>query len=314
MNALKQIIKNQKLKYSIILPFLFTLLLVLPTTASAAPEDQKVYDNYDLFTDTEEVELEDTLNSYGEDGKVDIVVITADNLGNRSKNDYLEDFYDEMELGYDTIYGDTVLLLIYMNPDDRSVEIQGYKKAESYINSERIEYIIDAIYPYLKSGDYLEAVKEYGKQVSTYMNTPLPSNPQNNNGSSSGNSGNSGGGNSSYNKGNSYNNSYSQNSNNSRVDNLIINPLFQLGVSLIIGIVTVGIMAAGAGGRITTHSRTYLDAGHSHVTKSFDNYIRTTTTRVKKPSNNDNNHTGGSSGGGGVSSGGHSHSSGGRGF
>lgn len=298
MNTFKQIIKNN----SIILPFLLTLLLLFPINVSAAPEDQKVYDDYDLFTDTEEVELEDTLNSYGKEGKVDIVVITTDDLGNRTKNDYLEDFYDEMKLGYDTIYGDTVLLLIYMNPSDRSVEIQGYKNAESYINSERIEYIIDAIYPYLKSGDYYEAVKEYGKQVSTYMNTPLPSISQNNNG-------NSGGGNSSYNKGDSYNNSYPQNSSNSRVDNLIINPLFQLGISLIIGIVAVGIMAAGAGGRITTHSRTYLDAGHSHVTKSYDNYIRTTTTRIKKPSNNNNNHTGG-----GVSSGGHSHSSGGRGF
>jgi uncharacterized protein len=141
------------------------------------------------------------------------------------------------------------------------------------------------------------------------MNTPLPSTSQNNNGSS----GNSGGSNS-YNSGNSYNNSNSQNNSYSRVDNLITNPLFQLGISLVIGIVTVCIMATGAGGRITTNNRTYLDAGRSRVTKSYDNYIRTTTTRVKKPENNNNNHTGGSSGGGGVSSGGHSHSGGGRGF
>jgi uncharacterized protein len=309
MNNFKQIKNKNILKYSIVLPFLFTLFFILPTKVSAAPEDQKVYDDYDLFTDEEEMELEDTLNSYGEEGEVDIVVITTDDLGNRSKQLYLEDFYDEMGLGYDTTFGDTVLLLIYMNPSDRSVEIQGYKNAEYYINGERIEYIIDAIYPYLKSGDYYEAVKEYGVQVSTYMNTPLPSTSQNNNGSS----GNSGGSNS-YNSGNSYNNSNSQNNSYSRVDNLITNPLFQLGISLVIGIVTVCIMATGAGGRITTNNRTYLDAGRSRVTKSYDNYIRTTTTRVKKPENNNNNHTGGSSGGGGVSSGGHSHSGGGRGF
>lgn len=313
MNHIKQIPNKNIIIYSILLSFLFTLFFILPTKVHAAPEDQKVYDDYDLFTDEEELELEDTLNSYGVEGEVDIVVITTDDLGNRSKKVYLEEFYDEMGLGYDTTFGDTVLLLIYMNPEDRSVEIQGYKNAEDYINNERIEYIIDAIYPYLKSGDYFEAVKEYGKQVSTYMNTPLPSN-HNNGGSSS----NSNGGNNSYNGGNSSyngggNNSYSQNSNS--VDNLIINPLFQLGVSIVIGIITVCIMAAGAGGRITTHSRTYLDAGKSRVTRSYDNYIRTTTTRVKKPENNNNNHTGGSSGGGGgVSSGGHSHSGGGRGF
>ena len=305
MNTMKPLINNNFIRCSLLPLFLITLLVMLPTKVSAAPEDQKVYDNFDLFTDEEEIELENTLNSYGEEGEVDIVVITADDLGNRSKKVYLEDFYDEMELGYDTIYGDTVLLLIYMNPSDRSVEIQGYKNAEYYINNQRIEYIIDAIYPYLKSGDYFEAVKEYGKQVATYMNTPLPTIPPNNSGSSGNTSGNN----------NYYNNGYSQTDSNSHVDNLIINPLFQLGLSLVIGIVTVCIMAAGAGGRITTNNRTYLDAGQSRVTRSYDNYIRTTTTRVKKPSNDNNNHTGGSSGGGGgVSSGGHSHSGGGRGF
>lgn len=303
MNHMKHIPSKNILKHSILLSLLFTLFFMLPTKVYAAPEDQKVYDDFDLFTDEEEIELENTLNSYGEEGEVDIVVITTDNLGNRSKKVYLEDFYDEKALGYDTTFGDTVLLLIYMNPSDRSVEIQGYKNAEYYVNNQRIEYIIDAIYPYLKSGDYFEAVKEYGKQVSTYMNTPLPS--TSNNGSS-----NSNGSNNYYNKGDSHN--YSQNTN--RVDNLIINPLFQLGVSIVIGIVTVCIMATGAGGRVTTHSRTYLDAGKSRVTRSYDNYIRTTTTRVKKPENNNNNHVGGSSGGGGVSSGGHSHSGGGRGF
>jgi uncharacterized protein len=139
MNNFKQIKNKNILKYSIVLPFLFTLFFILPTKVSAAPEDQKVYDDYDLFTDEEEMELEDTLNSYGEEGEVDIVVITTDDLGNRSKQLYLEDFYDEMGLGYDTTFGDTVLLLIYMNPSDRSVEIQGYKNAEYYINGERIE-------------------------------------------------------------------------------------------------------------------------------------------------------------------------------
>jgi uncharacterized protein len=95
-------------------------------------------------------------------------------------------------------------------------------------------------------------------------------------------------------------------------DNIFYNTFFQLGIAVIIGAVTVGIMAAGSGGRVTVSNRTYLDEGNSGVTASRDDYIRTTTTRVKKPDNN--NDAGRSSGGGGISSGGHSHSGGSRGF
>lgn len=85
---------------------------------------------------------------------------------------------------------------------------------------------------------------------------------------------------------------------------IYFNPLLQLGVALIIGIIVVAVMAFNAGGRITVGGGTYLDSNHSGLIGRRDDYIRTHVTRIRKPQNN------GGGGGGGISAGGLSHSSG----
>lgn len=290
-----------------ILLVLFTLLLVLfilpPTylyAAKAEEETSKVYDYFDLFDEGEERYLEDILASYSEEGKVDIIVITTDDLEAKSKQVYMEDFYDLHAPGYDEEYGDTVLLMLYMNPDDRSVEIQGYKEAEYYINNQVIEDILDGIFPYLADGEYVEALEKYAELVSAYMNaevkpekSPHPKEDYE------------------YFPDSSYN-EYTPPAN--EADKILTNPLFQLVAALILGGITVGIMASNSGGKITTNNRTYLNANNSSIVAHYDNYIRTTTTKTRKPQNTNNNSGGGGHTRSGTSSGGHSHSGGGRKF
>lgn len=284
----------------------FTVLFVLSTfstlTAFAAPEDQKVYDNYGLFTETEVTDLENDFREYGEEGQVDIVVVTTDDLEGKTRKQYLEDFYDQYGFGYNQDFGDAVLILINMNSDDRGVEIQGYGDAELYVNNDRIEYILDDIVPLLSNAEYYNAMVEFAKQVSYYMD-------EENGVNASPTYGVEGSGDyygeASYDGPSDY---YGQ----EKVTDIFYNPLFQIGLSLVIGAVVVLIMALQSGGKVTVHNRTYLDDQHSGVVANRDDYIRTTVTRVKKPSNNDGG--GRSSGGGGVSSGGSSHSGGGRGF
>ena len=289
--------------YPHVLLTLFILLsLFLPFIQSikvnASIDSPKVYDYYQLFSDNELEELEDLLNLYTTEGKVDIVVITTDNLDGKSKQTYMEDFYDNASLGYDKEFGDAVLLMLYMNPNDRSVEIQGYENSRFYITNERIENILDEIVPYLANGDYIKAIEEYAKLVAQYMNQEAPTPSKNNN-----------------NYNNNYNNAPNSNQNTKRVsnssDDILRNPLVQLVASLILSGIVVAIMAYNSSGRITTNNRTYLNDNKSSVTGHHDIYLRTTVSRVRKPQNNDNNggHTGG-----GTSSGGHSHSGGGRSF
>jgi uncharacterized protein len=285
---------------------IFTCILLLTPLFAldvyASPEDQKVYDFSGLFSDQEVSELEGIFKKYGVEGLIDIVAITVDSLDSITRKKYLEDFYDEYGFGYDKEFGDAVLLLINMDPADRGVEIQGYGMAEYYVNNDRIEYMLDDITELLKSGDYYEAMEEYAKQAAYYMNQEKGVKVEPATGDQ--NTGN-GYGESSYDGPSDY---YGE-----KEDNIFYNTLVQLGIALAIGGISVGVMAANSGGRITVHNRTYLNEGTSGVVDSRDDYIRTTTTKVRKPQNN-NNGGGRSSGGGGISSGGNSHSGGGRGF
>lgn len=304
-------IKNYSKSLLSFLSILTVLLLLFSLSFSAAlrvkaSEDnskQYVYDNYGLFTEEELKDLTDTCIQYSTEGKADIIMITAD-LGGMDPTGYMEDFYDEMKFGYDKEFGDTVMMLVNMEEGNRGVYIQGYGRAEYYVNNDRIEYMLDDITPMLGDGAYKKAFTEFSKQAAYYMTeekgvkeTPASGAPDSGNYY----------GESSYDGPSNY---YGQ-----EKDNPFYNTFVQLGIALVIGAAAVGIMAAGSGGRITVRGRDYLDAGHSGVLESRDDYLRTTTTRVKKPTTDTNNGGGGrSSGGGGVSSGGHSHSGGGRSF
>ncbi len=283
------------------------------TQAETGTENQKQYlfDNYGLFTEKEADSLKAACIEYSEEAKADIIMITTSTLDGKTAQKYMEDFYDEMGFGYDKEYGDTVMLLVNMEENNRWVEIQGYGQAEYYVNNDRIEYMLDDISEILKNGEYKDAFLEFAKQAAYYMNeskgvkeTPA-SGTSNGSTDSSGSTGSGNYGESSYNGPSNY---YGE-----KEENPLYNTVVQLVIALIIGGVSVGVMAANSGGRMTAQGRTYLDEGRSGLTDHRDDYLRTTTTRVKKPTNDDNS-GGRSSGGGGVSSGGHSHSGGGRSF
>lgn len=289
--------------FMVFLPAL-CLFALIPYTASASETGSKqyVYDNYGLFTAEEVKDLTDTCIEYSEEAKADIIMITTGDLGGKSPTVYMEDFYDEKAFGYEEEEGSAVLMLVNMEDGNRGVYIQGYGQSEYYVNNDRIEYMLDDITPLLGDAKYQNAFVEFAKQAAYYMNeeqgvkeTPASG------GSDSGNYY----GESSYDGSSNY---YGQ-----EKENLFYNIFVQLGIALIIGAVSVGIMAASSGGRMTAQGRDYLDEGHSGVTESRDDYLRTTTTRIKKPTQNTNS-GGRSSGGGGISSGGNSHSGGGRSF
>lgn len=293
----------------VLFTIIFTLSLLSPlasSTALAAADTQKVYDYYGYFTQEEMKNLEEICAEYGEKGKIDIVMIIADGLGGKTPTKYMEDFYDEMGFGYDQEFGDTSMILINLEKDNRWVEIQSYGQAQYYINNDRTEYILDDVADILKNQKYYDALEEFAKQAAYYMKeekgVKIPSSTDTGSGSSDSVTGDYG--NESYDGDSDY---YGE-----KEENILYNTWAQLVIALVIGGVTVGVMAATSGGSVTVNNGTYLDAGNSSVVASRDDYIRTTTTRVMKPQNNNNGPR--SSGGGGVSSGGHSHSGGGRSF
>lgn len=282
--------------------FILLSAVVISTgnTFMAQAKDQKVHDNYGYFSSSALNSLEEICEVYGEEGKVDIVMLLQDGLEGKTPKVYIEDFYDQHEYGYDKAQGDTVIILLNLEDNNRSVTIQGYGNAKYYINNDRTEHILDDLEPDLKSGNYYDALALFAKESAYYMKEEKGVNVSPATGS--GNYGES-----SYDGPSNY---YGE-----KDENILYNTWVQLAAALVVGGITIAIMIGNSGGRITTNNRTYLNESNSGLTSHRDDYIRTTTTRVKKPQNNNNGGGGGrSSGGGGVSSGGHSHSGGSRSF
>lgn len=255
----------------LIIAFITSLFLPMETKASAGT----VYlnDTIGLLSPSEASEVSALLEKYSNKSGSDIVILTTDTPTTRSEDKtYVEDYFDAQ---YDAglLKEDATIFLIDMNT--RFTVIQGYGSNEQLINDDNIEYILDAVTPYLSSADYLNACKEFAKGVAFYLESP------------------------------SYEYGHRP---------IYFNIFFQAGIALIIGAVAVAIMAYQSGGTMTTNNHTYLDESHSGVVAKRDMYIRTSVSKVRKPQSNGGSSGGRSSGGGGVSSGGHSHSGGGRGF
>lgn len=275
------------------------ILPVHPAEASAptgTPQalKQLILDEAALLTKQEKKELNALANQYSAKWETDIMVVTTDSPDAYDVMEMTQDFYDTEAPGYDKKHGNTVILLINMT--QRQFYVAGFYKGEEYVDNSRADEIVQWITPAMAQGDYRLAVQQYLDQVDQYMGTE-PYTPDYSTGSGS-SSGITGGSSDYYSSDN-----HSGGRPGVDPDSLLLNPLVQLGASVLIGALIVFTMVHRSGGRITINARTYQNDTTSGVLRREDNYLRTTRTSRKIESNNNR-----SGGGGGTTSGGHSHS------
>ncbi len=262
---------------------------------------QHIYDEAGLLSTSDKEDLEQKCIDSGNAAGVEIMILTHNDPNALYAEDYIEDFEDQQPAG------DRVYLLVDMS--NRVVFMEGYGAAETYIHSKRIDKIIEEITPYLSEGNYYDAFSIYIDRSAGYMGDDSEINtdhdysvgtPQNDNPNAP-----------YYDE--TYPDDYGTTQNTAK--DLATNIWVQLLAAIVIGIITVSIMALRSGGRMTAGGATYMDQNQSGLIGRRDDYIRTQVTRVPKPKDNPNNHAGGgfNAGGfrGGVSMGGRSHSSGG---
>ncbi|MGO4889901.1 TPM domain-containing protein [Anaerobacillus sp. MEB173] len=274
---------RRKLSASMLLIFLMFSFIQSQIVAST---EQKVYDFAELLTAQQRDEVERLADLYSEQSEVDIIILTTAQTDGRDIEKYMQDFYDEMGLGYNQPFGDTVILTIDM--ENREVYVAGFYKGMEYIDNDRAHVIRESITPYLSNGDFFSAITTYIELTNEYMGIEPEVHEDNQIPISPGND-----------------QIYVQPGVKS--ENLFYQLWFQIFVSIFVGGVSVGVMAYRSTGRKTTTARTYLDDSNSAVTSSRDTFVRTTVTKRKKPSSNNNN-SGGGGFGGGMTGGGHSHS------
>ncbi len=246
-------------------------ILLVAVVLSAFTENQKVYDQAGLLTETQCSALQQESLRIAKEKEVDIVIVTTDDTDGKSTVEYADDFFDYNDFGYDKPRGTGILYLIDMAHRRAWISTSG--GAITYFTDKRISNITSDIQPYLKEGDYYESCNVFLEYVAKYMGD-LPH------------------------ESNLYD--YEGNTKGFRFSVGLL--LISLFISAAVAGIVVFIMIHNAGGKVTVNSRTYLNPRNVRINRESEMFThKTQTSRTISDS---------SSGGGGGASSTHSGSSG----
>lgn len=134
--------------------FIVLLFLTLCVTASAKASNYYMVDNAGLLNENQSAELEDRLKEVSADHSIDIVILTVNDIGEKSPINYACDFYDTNGYGYGSTK-DGVILLISMA--DRDMAMSGTDKGADIFTDSIIDDIMDEIASDLGDADYYDA-------------------------------------------------------------------------------------------------------------------------------------------------------------
>lgn len=135
---------------------------------------ERVYDNADVLTDTEEQKLREYIAKSEKKYGIDIVLVTI-NEEVESQGDWetvmcsiAEDFYDDNSFGYNQVSGDGVLLLDNWYEDENGSQkgswLSACGKLEYSLDDYDIGTIYDEVYRYVDSNPY-KAYRAYVTSV-----------------------------------------------------------------------------------------------------------------------------------------------------
>ena len=144
----------------ILLTAILLLLCCLAFSAHAAVD--RLADDADLLSASEQAALRQRLDALSAKYSVDVVIVTTDSIGYRTPRAYADDYYDSH--GYRT---DGVLLLISMEDQDWWISTSGY--GIRAFTDAGLGYIEDRIVPLLSSGDYAEAFDRFAELCDSFL-------------------------------------------------------------------------------------------------------------------------------------------------
>ena len=163
-----------------IVAILFLIIIfsiIFSSTLGEGNPQERVYDLANLLSKEEKAKLEEVAYKYSVKRKTDFVILTISDPMDKDIVDYMEDFYDENELGYDKPHGNVAILTIDMK--NRDVYLAGFYKGEKYLSDSRLDIIRDKITPDLSSGNYYDAFYSFIKTSYKYMGIRPGVNPEN---------------------------------------------------------------------------------------------------------------------------------------
>lgn len=265
--------------------FFGVIFICLSLSYKVNAELKRVVDKASLFNESEVSLLENSIKDISDEYKIDVVIVTTNDVNGKSSKAYSDDFFDYEGYG---IGNDSSGVLLLINMEDREVYISTSGKGERYFTDDKIDSILDHVYVYLSHEQYYNGAEAFLNDADKYLNDGIPSNQY----------------------------TIDENgdivlSTGEIVKRIGIATLISLGISIIVCAVVVAAYKKPA----SFAEETYVDRNSIAFTKRSDRFISTHTTSRKIPKDSD-----GSSGSGSgrstthTSSSGNSHGGGGRSF
>lgn len=148
------------------------MVLFLFSGIIAYGETQLVNDEAFLFSDTEQVDLEDRTNALSDEYNMDILITTTDDAEGKSSRDYADDYFDYGGFGRGEDH-DGILFL--MDMDNREIYISTTGTGIAYLTDERIEDILDHAFDAgLPDGNYYGTAVAFLERTEYFLLAGIP--------------------------------------------------------------------------------------------------------------------------------------------
>jgi uncharacterized protein len=146
-------------------------ILNTPSVSSS----EKIYDFADLYSESEELELYNSVSEYIKNTKIDVGIVTTRNLSGFSISDYAYNFYD-----YNDFSEEGVIFIIYVGGDEDEIFMGNSGKTNgdvfSIYSDSRINAILSYTYKDIESGNYYTATSNYIKIIDGFYTKDRGSN------------------------------------------------------------------------------------------------------------------------------------------
>lgn len=266
---MKRIYKRGALIVFVTALFMLTAFPVFGVTG-----ERYIYDEANLLTDEEEMELENLARKVRSQLNVFIAIITKED--GTDVADYASEFYQRI-----AAQGITDALILTVDMEVREFYFVTHNRADELLYDDELDELYDTLGSYLSAEDFFTAFHAFISAAHDYMLVPDMDESRTGEGYSANPISTSGG---------------------TTEDNIFYLWWVQLIIAGLIAAGIVGYMAYTAGGKVTVTEGTYLDHATSKIRSRRDIYLRTVVTKTKRTKSS--NHSGGGFGGfsGGSSS------------
>lgn len=150
-----------------------TMLIIFLSPTSLTADQKSVYDQANLFSEAEVIDLEAKIKSIANVYDMDIIILSTLDTNNKTCQEYADDFYDDNDLGKG-IDKSGILLLIDM--DNRELHLSTSGAAIKYFTDQRQENILENITANgLGDKEYYKASIAFLNSSKDYLNKGIPS-------------------------------------------------------------------------------------------------------------------------------------------